>query len=276
MYGQTQPLDSSDDHFDSGAKEEGPPTAAGGFIDPLEHISFEDIGGVSCLEGVEVTIPTDAVYVDAAAAADVSDQLTLSFGGQVYVFDAVSAEKVQRVLYLLGGCEFPSNPQSNELVASQSQNQRDTMDYPVRSSDPHRAASLNRFRQKRKERCFDKKIRYNVRQEVAFRMQRKRGQFTSKSSDESTNWKTTENSGQDENPSESSCSHCGTNSKSTPMMRRGPTGPRTLCNACGLFWANRGSLRDISRNLQDNSLITQTPPVEESDAGTFINKQELL
>lgn len=42
------------------------------------------------------------------------------------------------------------------------------MDYPV-SSQPHRAASLNRFRQKRKERCFDKKVRYSVRQEVALR-----------------------------------------------------------------------------------------------------------
>ncbi|GKU97903.1 hypothetical protein SLEP1_g10980 [Rubroshorea leprosula] len=23
------------------------------------------------------------------------------------------------------------------------------------------------------------------------------------------------------------------------MMRRGPAGPRTLCNACGLTWANK-------------------------------------
>ena len=23
------------------------------------------------------------------------------------------------------------------------------------------------------------------------------------------------------------------------MMRRGPFGPRSLCNACGLFWANK-------------------------------------
>ena len=43
------------------------------------------------------------------------------------------------------------------------------MDFPGRSSQPQRAASLSRFRQKRKERCFDKKVRYGVRQEVAFR-----------------------------------------------------------------------------------------------------------
>lgn len=35
------------------------------------------------------------------------------------------------------------------------------------------------------------------------------------------------------------CKHCGISSKSTPMMRRGPAGPRTLCNACGLKWANK-------------------------------------
>lgn len=45
-------------------------------------------------------------------------------------------------------------------------------DYPVRSSQPQRAASLNRFREKRKERCFEKKIRYTVRKEVALRLER--------------------------------------------------------------------------------------------------------
>lgn len=44
-------------------------------------------------------------------------------------------------------------------------------EYPAKCSLPHRAASLNRFRQKRKERCFDKKVRYSVRQEVALRFE---------------------------------------------------------------------------------------------------------
>jgi hypothetical protein len=35
------------------------------------------------------------------------------------------------------------------------------------------------------------------------------------------------------------CVHCGIGEKLTPMMRRGPSGPRTLCNACGLMWANK-------------------------------------
>ena len=39
-----------------------------------------------------------------------------------------------------------------------------------------------------------------------------------------------------------SCQHCGISEKSTPAMRRGPSGPRTLCNACGLMWANKVDL----------------------------------
>ncbi|RZR73789.1 hypothetical protein BHM03_00028109 [Ensete ventricosum] len=42
-----------------------------------------------------------------------------------------------------------------------------------------------------------------------------------------------------------SCHHCGISSKSTPMMRRGPEGPRTLCNACGLMWANKHILEHL-------------------------------
>ncbi|KAM7518494.1 hypothetical protein LguiB_017456 [Lonicera macranthoides] len=277
MYGHTQPLNlpPNNNHF----KEEDATAAASGFSgEPIEPQHYED-GGISGLEGIEVSIPNDAVYAASDGGGggfqcgDGSDQLTLSFGGQVYVFDAVSVDKVQRVLLLLGGCEFPSGPQGVEL-ACQNQNQKDLVDYPGRCSDPQRAASLNRFRQKRKERCFDKKIRYNVRQEVALRMQRKRGQFTSssKNSEESIIWSNAENSAQDDNSSEALCAHCGTSSKSTPMMRRGPAGPRTLCNACGLFWANRGTLRDLSKHPNDSALITQTEPagVDESEVGTSI------
>lgn len=43
------------------------------------------------------------------------------------------------------------------------------VDTPKRSNLSRRIASLVRFREKRKERCFDKKIRYSVRKEVAQR-----------------------------------------------------------------------------------------------------------
>ncbi|KAI3905770.1 hypothetical protein MKW92_000329 [Papaver armeniacum] len=64
---------------------------------------------------------------------------------------------------------------------------------------------------KRNHRCFDKnKIRYSVRKEVAERMQRKRVSLRPRKL----------------------CAHtCGTSSNNTPMMRGGPQGPRSLCNA---------------------------------------------
>ena len=39
------------------------------------------------------------------------------------------------------------------------------------------------------------------------------------------------------------CQHCGIGAKDTPAMRRGPAGPRTLCNACGLMWANKVGIK---------------------------------
>ncbi|KAF1893600.1 hypothetical protein Lal_00002096 [Lupinus albus] len=173
-------------------------------------------------------------------ALDDSSQLTLSFRGQV-----------QAVLLLLGGREAPSSSQCVEVPPL---DQRGVLEYP-KCSQSQRAASLLRFRQKKKERCFDKKVRYIVRQEVALRMQRSKGQFTSaKKQDGGNGWGADQESVQDAVQSETSCTHCGISSKSTPMMRRGPSGPRTLCNACGLFWANRGTLRDISKRNQEHSL----------------------
>ncbi|KAL2339978.1 hypothetical protein Fmac_007918 [Flemingia macrophylla] len=206
-------------------------------------------------------VAADSVYPTDITIHD-SSQLTLSFRGQVYVFDAVTPDKVQAVLLLLGGSELNSGSQCAEMSP---QNQTGVMEYPVRCSLPHRAASLNRFREKRKERCFDKKVRYTVRQEVALRMHRNKGQFTSSKKQDGTNsWGSDHESGQDAIQSETSCTHCGTSSKATPMMRRGPSGPRSLCNACGLFWANRGTLRDLSKRNQEHSL----PPTEQADGGS--------
>lgn len=41
------------------------------------------------------------------------------------------------------------------------------------------------------------------------------------------------------------CQHCGVSENNTPAMRRGPAGPRTLCNACGLMWANKVGMSDV-------------------------------
>ncbi|KAL1292632.1 GATA transcription factor 28 isoform X1 [Arachis ipaensis] len=185
---------------------------------------------------------------------DVGDQLTLSFQGQVYVFDSVSPEKVQAVLLLLGGREVPPTMPAMPILPHQS-NQQGFTGTPQKFSVPQRLASLLRFREKRKERNFDKKIRYTVRKEVALRMQRNKGQFTSskpnhdESASGAANWGANESWSSDNNGSQQDivCRHCGISEKCTPMMRRGPEGPRTLCNACGLMWANKGTLRDLSR-----------------------------
>ncbi|XP_020572684.1 GATA transcription factor 20-like [Phalaenopsis equestris] len=176
-----------------------------------------------------------------------SNQLTLSFQGEVYVFDSVSPEKVQAVLLLLGGREISTGLAAFPSTADLTTKQRSTL--------PHRVASLMRFREKRKERNFDKKIRYTVRKEVALRMQRSRGQFISsksKSEDATSDVNAWTNQHWDsvekQPPSAADCHHCGISAKSTPMMRRGPNGPRTLCNACGLVWANKGTMRDLSKN----------------------------
>lgn len=225
------------------------------------HIRYDPQSDGAIIE----SIGHDSVYVTDGPGSELAiqpdgsgQQLTLSYRGQVYVFDAISPDKLQAVLLLLGGCELSSN--SHDVS---SLNQRGVMDFPVRCSQPHRAASLDRFRQKRKERNFDKKVRYSVRQEVALRMQRNKGQFTSsKKSDGTYNWSSGPDSGQDEGMGETSCTHCGISSKCTPMMRRGPSGPRSLCNACGLFWANKGTLRVLPKKNQDRSIT----PVDQGDS----------
>ncbi|XP_027329891.1 GATA transcription factor 25 isoform X2 [Abrus precatorius] len=236
MYGHAQPVNMPG-QIAAGESDDG--SGADPAIDGHHHIHYEthaleDGGGGVGGGGVVVEdVTSDAVYVSGGCGPEESSQLTLSFRGQVYVFDAVTPDK-------------------------------GSMEYPARCSQPQRAASLNRFRQKRKERCFDKKVRYSVRQEVALRMHRNKGQFTSSKKQDGANcWGTDQESGQDDSQSETSCTHCGISSKSTPMMRRGPSGPRSLCNACGLFWANRGALRDLSKRNQEHSLA----PVEQVDEG---------
>ncbi|KAK1269883.1 GATA transcription factor 24 [Acorus gramineus] len=192
---------------------------------------------------METGVPSDLQLVHHRDQAGVGgNQLTLSFQGEVYVFDSVSPEKVQAVLLLLGGREIPTGLPS--ITSSSHQGSK-------RSNFPQRVASLIRFREKRKERNFERKVRYNVRKEVALRMHRYKGQFASSKSiiEEAAstiaNWDATQRWGQETRPEASAlpkpfrCHHCGISAKSTPMMRRGPDGPRTLCNACGLMWATK-------------------------------------
>ncbi|CAN6922098.1 unnamed protein product [Brassica oleracea] len=187
-------------------------------------------------------------------------QLTISFRGQVYVFDAVGPEKVvDSVLSLLGGSTELSSVQQGMELAPQN-HMPAVVEYQNRYSHPQRAQSLDRFRKKRNARCFEKKVRYGVRQEVALRMARNKGQFTSaKMTEGAYNSGTDQDSAQDDSRPEILCTHCGISSSCTPMMRRGPSGPRTLCNACGLFWTNRGTLRDLSKRTEENQMAIIKP-----------------
>ncbi|PON71820.1 GATA transcription factor [Parasponia andersonii] len=179
-----------------------------------------------------------------------TSELTVAFEGEVYVFPAVTPEKVQAVLLLLGGCDVPSCVPSSEFLIEQNSG---GMSDPSRSSKlSRRIASLVRFREKRKDRCFEKKIRYSCRKEVAQRMHRKNGQFASSKEPcklDVGNWDSS-----DGTPGvESVCQHCGISENCTPAMRRGPCGPRSLCNACGLMWANKGTLRDLTKSGRANT-----------------------
>ncbi|KAH0902162.1 hypothetical protein HID58_041665, partial [Brassica napus] len=188
-----------------------------------------------------------------------ANQLTISFRGQVYVFDAVGPEKVDSVLSLLGGSTELSSVQQGMELAPQN-HMPAVVEYQNRYSHPQRAQSLDRFRKKRNARCFEKKVRYGVRQEVALRMARNKGQFTSaKMTEGAYNSGTDQDSAQDDSRPEILCTHCGISSSCTPMMRRGPSGPRTLCNACGLFWTNRGTLRDLSKRTEENQMAIIKP-----------------
>ncbi|XP_025828797.1 GATA transcription factor 20-like [Panicum hallii] len=78
--------------------------------------------------------------------------------------------------------------------------------------DFDRTAAVSRYREKRKSTLkFDVKADYSIRREIA-----------------------------------SSCANCGESSEATPMMRRGPSGYRTFCNACGLMWAKNNKIRKLT------------------------------
>ncbi|XP_019255577.1 PREDICTED: GATA transcription factor 25-like isoform X4 [Nicotiana attenuata] len=65
------------------------------------------------------------------------------------------------------------------------------------------------------------------------------------------------------------CHHCGVSENCTPAMRRGPDGPRTLCNACGLKWANKGTLRDLSKGARKISVEPKEPGTPDNPMKAF-------
>lgn len=161
-------------------------------------------------------------------------QATLSFGGRVFVFDNVPFDKVNLAFLILGGYEFNRGTTTTQHVPH------------ISSNDPKRREILSRYFEKKKRRCFDKTIRYSVRRDIALKIHRERGQFAGKKIKERSRKIVVE--------SESRCINCGVDAKETPLMRKGPNGSKTLCNACGLSWANKGKMRIIGNIWSDFSL----------------------
>ncbi|KAH9657624.1 GATA transcription factor 24 [Citrus sinensis] len=183
-----------------------------------------------------------------------TSELTVAYEGEVYVFPAVTPHKVQALLLLLGECDIPSTVPSSAFA--QPQNIMSGGSASNGSKLSQRIASLVRFREKRKERSFEKKIRYSCRKEVA--------------------------------QSSRICQHCGISEKLTPAMRRGPAGPRTLCNACGLMWANKETSSDIkpatteaensyaNQDEQGSPHETKPAPLDPQNHSMRSNEQYLL
>ncbi|XP_022727162.1 GATA transcription factor 17-like isoform X5 [Durio zibethinus] len=97
-----------------------------------------------------------------------TSELTIAFEGEVYIFPAVASEKisqVQAVLLLLGVHDASINVPSSAFL--QEEKLKVVVDSSRGLEFSQRIASLLRFREKRKERCFEKKIHYTCRKEVA-------------------------------------------------------------------------------------------------------------
>ncbi|KAF9097908.1 hypothetical protein BGX23_007614 [Mortierella sp. AD031] len=67
---------------------------------------------------------------------------------------------------------------------------------------------------------------------------------TAKGSSNSGGTKRASTSGSASNTSQKRCGYC--NCTTTPMWRRGPNGPSTLCNACGVKWKHGKIMQDVT------------------------------
>ncbi|KAI3987878.1 hypothetical protein MKX01_020992 [Papaver californicum] len=93
-------------------------------------------------------------------------------------------------------------------------------------------------------------------------MQRKKDRFTSSN----VNPKVHEsgsvslNGIPDDSQLQNLCTHCGTSSKSKPMLRQNPACPRTLCNVCELTWTNK--MMQTKTTLYPENQIGRFPGVD--------------
>ncbi|XP_062198335.1 GATA transcription factor 19-like [Phragmites australis] len=168
------------------------------------------------------------------------ERLSMVYQGHTYVFDSVPPQKVDTILCLLNGYEIApqsAKPQLTHLVQP-----------IVVPQDFNRMAAVTRYREKRKSLLkFDVKADYSIRKEIASRIARRRGKFVSSGTgtDNSVTAAAAHHR-QRETTELEFCANCGESNEVTPMMRRGPDGYRTLCNACGLMWAKTRKIRNLT------------------------------
>ncbi|EPS65865.1 hypothetical protein M569_08914, partial [Genlisea aurea] len=109
--------------YSSGGDSLKSPSSQIRYDNPNNSHSLAVVGG-DVMDSVEAAA-SDALYASelppSASGEATADQLTLSFRGEVFVFDSVSVDKVQAVLLLLGGYEVPTGVPSRGM---NSQNHR--------------------------------------------------------------------------------------------------------------------------------------------------------
>ncbi|XP_006663542.1 GATA transcription factor 19-like [Oryza brachyantha] len=160
------------------------------------------------------------------------ERLVMYYRGREFVFDSVQPQKIENIiLHLNGEGMIPQSirPHPTNLVR------------PIAVPENFdRFAALTRYREKKRNIKFITKADYSARRQVALRMKRSKGKFapTVGTSEVSLG------SGV-HRKGITFCTNCGESSDATPMMRHGPNGTKTFCNACGLMWANSRKIRKI-------------------------------
>ena len=88
---------------------------------------------------------------------------------------------------------------------------------------------------------------------------------------------------QPEVPDAPTCSNCGCAKEETSKMRHGPEGPKTLCNACGMYWATQGMPRpkglfadDYERVVPPGQIPVESGPVGSKGRPTVPKASALL
>ncbi|KAL6841586.1 hypothetical protein ACP4OV_028525 [Aristida adscensionis] len=203
-------------------------------------------GGAVEEEGQRRRLPEEAQVEEHGAggegeAEEEEERLSMVYRGKdVRLRRRAAAEGVETIILLLNGYEIApqyAKPNLTHLVQP-----------IVVPQDFDRTAALTRYRQKRKSLLrYDVKADYSIRREVASRITRKRGKFVAscKKPDNSVAPAVAHRCQGETTDECTFCDNCGESREVTPMMRRGPNGNRTFCNACGLMWAKARKIRNL-------------------------------